>query len=143
MNNRGFTLLELIGSLTILAILMGVAVPATSSWRKSTQNKRVAREVISVLRRARSQAVQQNQACTVTFDLTNRKYSLDGTETLFPQEVTVESKAAVGDAWQKNGSFTVTFRPQGTSNETIFVRINEDDDLSVMVDSTATGLAHM
>jgi type II secretion system protein H len=143
MNNHGFTLMELIVTLAILAIMTAIAVPATSGWRKSAQHKEAAREVVSALRRARSQAVQQNQNTTVTIDLSNHKYSLAGSDTTFPNGITVEAKAASGDAWQQAGSFSVTFRPQGTSNETIFVRINEDSNLQVQVDSTATGLAHM
>jgi prepilin-type N-terminal cleavage/methylation domain-containing protein len=143
MNNRGFTLMEMIVTLGLLAIMAAIALPATSGWRKNAQYKQAAREVVSVLRRARSVAVQQNQSCTVTIDLTNRKYALAGAETGFPKNITVEAKAASGDTWQKNGSFSITFRPQGTSGETIFVRINGDDNLAVQVDSTATGLAHM
>ncbi|OEU63103.1 MAG: hypothetical protein BA870_07575 [Desulfuromonadales bacterium C00003094] len=143
MNNRGFTLMELIVTLAILAIMMAIAVPATSSWRKSSQYKAAAREVVSILRRGRSQAVQQNQNTTVTIDLSNHKYSLAGSDTTFPNGITVEAKVALGDVWQKSGSFSVTFRPQGTSNQTIFVRVNENSNLQVQVDSTATGLAHM
>lgn len=143
MNDRGFTLLELVVTLGLLAIMMAIAVPSTSSWRKNAQYKEAAREVVSLLRRARSFAVQQNQSTTVTIDLSNRKYSFAGKDTVFSKDVTVESKALIGDAWKKTGTLSITFRPQGTSNETLFVRINEDDNLQVRVDSTATGLAHM
>ncbi len=143
MNNRGFTLMELIVTLGLLAIMTAIAVPATSGWRKNAQHKEAAREVVSVLRRARSIAVQQNQSTTVTIDLTNRKYTLAGTDTIFSKGVKVESKVAVGDAWAQNGTIAITFRPQGTANGTIFVRINGDNNLQVRVDSTATGLAHM
>ena len=143
MNDRGFTLMELVITLAILAIMMAIAAPATSSWRKNAQYKAAAREVVSVLRRGRSQAVQQNQNTTVTIDLSNHKYSLAGSDTTFPNGITVEAKVALGDVWQKSGSFSVTFRPQGTSNQTIFVRVNENSNLQVQVDSTATGLAHM
>lgn len=143
MNNRGMTLMELVVTLGLLAIMAAIAVPATSGWRQNARYKEAAREAVSVLRRARSVAVQQNQSTAVTIDLTNRKYTLAGADTAFPKGVTVESKVAAGDAWQQNGSLTITFRPQGTADGTIFVRINEDNNLQVQVDSTATGLAHM
>ena len=143
MNNRGFTLLELVVTVALVAIMAAIAIPATSGWRQNAQYKKAAREVVSVLRRARSIAVQQNQNTLVTIDLTNREYLLAGEETAFPKNVKVESKTAVGDAWKENGTFSITFRPQGTSGGTVFVRINGDDNLQVRVDSTATGLAHM
>jgi len=143
MNNRGMTLMELVVTIGVLAIMAAIALPASSGWRENVRYKEAAREVVSVLRRGRSVAVQQNQNTTVTIDLSNGKYTLAGEETVFPESVKVEAKATSGDAWQQSGSFSITFRPQGTASGTIFVRINEDNNLQVQVDSTATGLAHM
>ena len=141
MNNRGFTLMELIVTLALLAIMTAIAVPATSGWRKSVQYKAAAREVVSVLRRGRSMAVQQNQNIEVKIDLANKQFLLDGSGTAFPRGVNIEAANTEG-AWEANHA-TITFRPQGTASDTIFVRIDENDNLVVMVDSKATGLAHM
>ncbi len=143
MTDRGFTLIELLVALAILSILTAIAVPSTGPWRQRAQHKQAAREVVSVLRRARSVAVQQNQNTTVTFDLTNRTYSLGAEGGTLPQNIEIEGKEKFEDAWKRTGTLVITFRPQGTANETIFVRINEDDDLQVRVNSAATGLAHM
>jgi prepilin-type N-terminal cleavage/methylation domain-containing protein len=143
MNNRGFTLMELVVTVTLLAILMAIALPASSVWRQNAQHKETAREVLSVLRRARSTAVQRNQSTTVTFDLTSRTYSLGGVEDNLAKNVKVEARESEDDSWEQSGTATITFRPQGTADDTIFVRINGDDNLQVRVDSIATGLAHM
>lgn len=143
MNNRGFTLLELVVIVALMVVMASLAIPATSSWRQNAQYRQAAREAVSILRRARSIAVRQNQNTTVTVDLSNREYLLAGEETAFPKNVKIESKIAAGDVWKDNGSFSIIFRPQGTSSGTLFVRINGDDNLQVRVDSMATGLAHM
>lgn len=142
-NNHGFTLMEILVTLVILGIMTAIAVPSTGAWRQRAQHKQAAREVVSVLRRARSVAVQQNQNITVIFDLTNRTYSFGGTGGALPQNIEIEGKEKLEVAWKRTGTLAITFRPQGTANETIFVRINEDDNLQPRVSSAATGLAHM
>jgi type II secretion system protein H len=142
-NNSGFTLVEMIVVLVLLGIMAAIALPATSSWRQGAQNKQAAREVLSALRHARSIAVQQNETTSVTFDLTNKKCTVAGMERNLPQNVRIEAKVKSGDAWKQTGTCTINFRPQGRSEDTIFVRINGDNALEVKVDSTATGLARM
>jgi prepilin-type N-terminal cleavage/methylation domain-containing protein len=143
MNSKGFTLIELLLAVAILSILVALSFPITSTWRESAQQKESAREILSTLRRARSMAVHDNQTKTVSIDLGARTYSLDGQESTFAKNVKIEAKTLAGDAWSQAGVFSITFRPQGASNKTIFIRVNGDSDLEIMVDSSATGLAHM
>ncbi|MGE4545155.1 MAG: Tfp pilus assembly protein FimT/FimU [Pedobacter sp.] len=143
MNSNGFTLIELLMTVAILSILVALSFPATSTWRKNVQQKEAARDMLSTLRRARSMAVHDNLSKTVTIDLDARTYSLDGEVFSFANSVKIESKTLAADAWSDTGGFSITFRPQGSSSQTIFIRVNEESDLVVMVDSTATGLAHM
>lgn len=141
MNGKGFTLIELLVTVAILSILVALSFPATSTWRESAQNKETAREILSTLRRARSMAVHDNQSKTVSLNLDARTYSLDGAASSFVKNVKIEVKKGAG--WSDTGVFPITFRPQGSSNQTIFIRVNEDPDLEIKVDSSATGLAHM
>lgn len=143
MNNRGVTLLELLVTVTVFSILVLLSFPVTGKWREGAQNKQVARDLLSSLRRARSTAVHENQSQTVSVDLDAKEYTLDGEVISLEGNVTIESKILATAAWSDSGVFSITFRPQGSSNQTIFFRINQDDALQVMVDSSATGLAHM
>lgn len=141
MSSRGFTLMEIVVTLVLLSILAAFALPATSSWRENAQKKEVAREVVSILRRARSLALQNNQNTTVTIDLSNKQYLLAGAGSAFPKGLKVEARNS--GAWKVTGNVSITFRPQGTASDTIFVRINGDDDLVAKVESVATGLARL
>ncbi len=143
MNSKGFTFIELLVTVAILSILVALSFPITSTWRASAQNKETAREILSTLRRARSMAVHDNQTKTVSVDLDARTYTLDGEVLSFSNNVKIEAKVLVTNAWSDSGSFSIAFRPQGSSNKTIFIRVNEDPDLEIVVDSSATGLAHM
>lgn len=143
MNSKGFTLIELLVTVAILSILVALSFPVTSTWREGAQNKETAREILSTLRRARSMAVHDNLSKTVIIDLDGRTYSLDGEEFPIAGNVKIESKTLAAAAWSDSGECSITFRPQGSANQTMFIRINEDPALEVMVDSSATGLAHM
>ena len=58
---RGFTLLELLITVSVLSILIATAAPSFSSVLASTKIKRLAPEVHGFLIAARSEAIAQNQ----------------------------------------------------------------------------------
>lgn len=64
---RGFTLLELIVALVVLAILAAVAVPSMSSFFARKRVEGVATELATDLQYARSEAVQRNATVRITF----------------------------------------------------------------------------
>ncbi|MFA6903154.1 MAG: GspH/FimT family pseudopilin [Gallionellaceae bacterium] len=66
---QGFTLIELMIGIVILAILMAVAVPSFQSWMLNTQIRNAAESVQNGLQRARSEAVTRNT--NVAFTLTS------------------------------------------------------------------------
>jgi len=79
----GFTLIELIVTITILAILMMIAAPSFSRFIKNIEVRNDAESVVSGIQRARAEAVGRN--ATVFFIL-----NADSSWTI--------SKAAIGDA---------------------------------------------
>lgn len=144
MNNKGFSLLELIVIVSIMAALIIIAIPATRSWRAAAQDREMAREVLSWLRHARSQSVTDGQNYTVTIDLDNKTYTTYSGEVIdFPLQTAIESKVNIGDAWSSSGNSSVTFRAQGSCTSTLFVRVQQKDNLVIRLDSTATGLARL
>lgn len=67
-SQQGFTLLELIVAISIMAILAAIAAPSFNTWRQQSHLKAQAREVFGAFQRAKSEAVTRNTTVTVTFE---------------------------------------------------------------------------
>ena len=65
-NNKGFTLVELLITLSIAAILMALAVPNFSSTIKSSRITTQANELVSSLNYARSEAIRRGTNVTAS-----------------------------------------------------------------------------
>jgi type IV fimbrial biogenesis protein FimT len=65
--SRGFSLIELMVTIVVMAILASVAVPNFQSWLRNTQIRNAAESVTNGLQRARAEAVSRNT--NVTFVL--------------------------------------------------------------------------
>jgi type IV fimbrial biogenesis protein FimT len=62
---RGFTLIEMLVTLTVLAILMGVGVPSFRSFVAGQKVKTVSYDLMTALMQARSEAVKRNAIVTI------------------------------------------------------------------------------
>ena len=74
--NKGFTLVEVMITVALMAILMAIAVPSFMTWKESLDMKGAARGVASKLRLARQMAVTNNLEYRVEFDVDGKRYRL-------------------------------------------------------------------
>jgi type IV fimbrial biogenesis protein FimT len=65
--DAGFSLMELMVAIGILAILAAIAIPSLIGWRGKAQLGRAARDVYSNFQKAKFEAGRRNTPCTVTF----------------------------------------------------------------------------
>lgn len=66
---RGFTIIELVVTIALLAILLRLAIPSFTVWIRNAQMRSVAEALQNGLRNAQSEAVRRNRQ--VVFALTN------------------------------------------------------------------------
>ena len=113
---QGFTLLELIVTMLILMIVIGLAVPVVGRSSSAVRSRAEVAAFSAVLRQARERAITSRQPQTVVIDPTNRTMSIqalgpDGevrdTRQL-PERLSVEATPPP--------ALTVRFEPQGTSS---------------------------
>jgi prepilin-type N-terminal cleavage/methylation domain-containing protein len=111
---RGFTLLELLVTLGVIALAVGLALPAIG---RSSETVRARAEIAgfsAVLRHAREQAITKRQPHRVVVEPGARRVTvLAGDDEVrrtrvFPEGLTIEAAAAP--------STTVRFEPEGSSS---------------------------
>lgn len=103
--NAGFSLLELIVAMAIVAILLAVGLPSYRTYTENTRIRTVAQSFLSGLQKARSEAVSRNT--NIDFSLTN-----DAAPSL------TSATIATGGGWLVRTSDGVTFiegKPQSES----------------------------
>ncbi|MFO1152199.1 MAG: GspH/FimT family pseudopilin [Rhodospirillales bacterium] len=75
---RGFTLLELVVVLIVMALVAAVATPTLIGRSGSTQAQVAAREMAAALRQARSSAIGANVDVAFAVDADARTYAIEG-----------------------------------------------------------------
>jgi general secretion pathway protein H len=76
----GFTLLELMAVLALMTLLMGLVLPSLLRNMEREKNRAALRELATVLRTARSEAVVRSQRIRLFLNLKTGRYWLEGSE---------------------------------------------------------------
>ena len=92
---RGFTLIELAVTVTLVGILVAVALPSFMAWIRNAQVRAVADALQNGVRRAQTEAVRLNQG--VVFSLTNANPGLNSTAAVNGKNWALQSIAQFAD----------------------------------------------
>jgi prepilin-type N-terminal cleavage/methylation domain-containing protein len=68
----GFTLIEMVVTLSIFSVLVAIAIPTFTSWLPGYKLKSAARDVFSNMQLAKLEAIKRNSSCTFTIDNPNQ-----------------------------------------------------------------------
>ncbi len=141
MNNKGFTLMELIVTVAIIAVLAGLAFFNSGSMRNGYTIRAAARQVYGDLQKVRMKAIKEGKRLKVDFDGTTGAYSLD----------IVDSDGALIETFMNcdlKGNYPaveickaddIIFNPNGSaSTDGIYMRLG-DRVKRVYVSSSGTG----
>ncbi|MGE5220652.1 MAG: GspH/FimT family pseudopilin [Chloroflexota bacterium] len=109
-DNRGFSLGEILVAVTVFGILAGIAVPQFIAFQPTSRLNGAARQIYSELMWARSKAVNENSSYVVTFP-TNQTMLISGATSK-----TVNIQTEYSDVTLSATASTITFTSRGTAD---------------------------
>lgn len=114
--HRGFTLLEMLVVLALLAMTYALIPPMISVGGSTTELKAGARQVAAGLRTARSQAIVSRDEATLTLDVEARSFRLSGDNKprSLPRQAQIGVYTAQGEVVDANTA-AIRFYPDGSS----------------------------
>ena len=115
--NRGFSLLEMLVVLAIVALTLSVLWPQISGRKNPHDARQAGLQIAALARDAQTQAIRKGRIATLSVDLRNRRVSGDATSRVFtfPDTIAVTMTAARSDiAIAQLG--TITFFPDGSTS---------------------------
>lgn len=138
--SKGFTLIELMVVVALLAITAAIAVPNLTNLIRNNQIQAKADELSSLLQYARSEAVAKRKTVTVEAKPADKKWivTADGTELR-----SLDYNPAQVDVKPSNNS--LTFNARGTANRNVKVGICRDTDKAsgYMLEVMHSGAAYL
>jgi general secretion pathway protein H len=111
---RGFTLLELVVVLLVIAVAVAVVAPTIGRSVESVRARAEVAGVSATLRHAREQAITTRQSHTVVVNPTNRMVTVtaDDDEVRWTRAISPRLRIDAPDP----DALTIRFEPQGTSS---------------------------
>jgi len=141
-HNKGFTLIEMMVTVAIMAIVATIAAPSFVDMIRNNRVTTAANDVLSAMQLARSEAIRQRRPITVC---AGADACTDSTD--WAGGWIVASPDGVIRVWPGRPNMTiacpdtdVTFAPDGRA-ETAAVNVSLDGEFSRTVSITATGRA--
>jgi type IV pilus assembly protein PilA len=118
---RGFTMIEIIIVLAVLAILLAIATPNYQRWRASVQVQQMAQQLAQDISKQRSEARRTNTSKTLT--VASNQYSLNGNTITMPSTISLTPDASTSltfaPPYGSSGSPLRTFTLTWKSNTSI------------------------
>jgi prepilin-type N-terminal cleavage/methylation domain-containing protein len=155
--NTGFTLMELMVAIAIIAIAASIAIPNIVGWLPTHRLASASRAILSVLQQARLRAVKENTFVTVQFDTGNERYNVfwdngegaggnpgdgrqNGTEKIFKSDAMPAGINLKDTTFADNNSVCFSNRglptPTPASNDTVTILNSQNINRKIEVSQT-------
>ncbi len=131
----GFTLLELLVVLAIMALMLSLAVTSFPMRGRAMQTRVAADEVVQALRSARVRAIALNRPVTFSLDVNARSFRVDGSASQpLPATLQLATLTVADRTGQPRNTSNISFAPDGSSSGGRIELAGQDARLLVGVD---------
>lgn len=113
--NKGFSLVELLVVITIIAVIAGISTPSFIEWTRNARFKEAANLVVTAMREGKSQAINLNQRVSVDFKLDTPRHVKVGSKSasLFGKDVILKG-GTTDECTGTANLLTFEFNPDGS-----------------------------
>jgi prepilin-type N-terminal cleavage/methylation domain-containing protein len=139
---RGFTLIECVIAITIIAIVIAIAIPSFQKYAINGNLKAAARDIISDFSSLKGRAIAENTTFSITFSVANNNYLVQQggvtiqtkTPAYFARDIRITSVTFPGS--------TITFQTRGTASAGTLNLINSRNSMA-SITTNITGRANV
>lgn len=114
--SQGFTLLELLVVLVIMALGFSAIAISLSSGNEATELKATARDIASGLRYARGTSLMSHREATLTIDFAENQYAVTGQDKIHSIPQNIDVTMHTGQSELVDGTGSIRFFPDGSSS---------------------------
>ncbi|WP_269533708.1 GspH/FimT family pseudopilin [Chitinimonas sp. BJYL2] len=111
MSSRGFTLIEMMVTIALLTIALGIAVPEMRSWLEIRKTRAAAEALLDGVRLARQEALTRNAGVEFRYDSATRTWAIGCAAVTTTCPATIRSR----EVYRAGNSTSITVNPTGTS----------------------------
>ncbi len=127
MNRRGFTLVELIAVISIIALVLALSLPAMNLFRSQALLKRSAAALQSMLQEARSLAIAQQKTFSVRLDPNEESAVILDGATPVNKKWFAPAAVDITDISGGTAVFDLQYKTNGGTNANISVHLKRRD----------------
>jgi type IV fimbrial biogenesis protein FimT len=134
--NSGFSLMELMVTIAIIAILASIATPNMIDWLSRSKQRTSARDVLSAIELGRMTAIRRNATATVTFAANTVTVTVtEGGATTTVRTARLASGVSLVQPGAGAIGAVFTFNPQGipSGSGNVLIRDGKHADKAVQV----------
>jgi type IV fimbrial biogenesis protein FimT len=133
----GFSLIEMMVVLGIMAIILAVALPAFNAWRESTALQSAEETLMAHIKQARIMAVSGNRSVSVAF--TTNSYTVDSTSANPQQYLLSDYSKSLSMTYS---TATLQFNSDGTTNVSDTINVKNANGTNKTISVNLVGRAY-
>jgi prepilin-type N-terminal cleavage/methylation domain-containing protein len=131
---KGFTLVEMVIVIAIIAVLLTIAPSMFTAFQQRTNLREAAGALAEDMKLAKQRAVAENVNYTITFDVSNNSYIIQGGTYNVQKKLSDFGKgiSILSQSYSGGNSGTITFQTRGTcSAGTITLRNTLNSQIAI------------